>query len=74
MFSNIFSMVAGVFGSVVSFFGQLLSGLPGAAAFIIAAFFITVVVQLILVPIRGGRSFGSGSDKAGKKSKKTEDA
>lgn len=66
MFNSAFSSLVDFFGYVVSIFWRLISSMSGALQLIIAAFFITVVVQLILIPIRGGRGF-SGSDKASKK-------
>lgn len=72
MFGSLFSSLIDFFGSVFNLFSRLLSGMPGAFQLIVAAFFITVVVQLILIPIRGGRGF-SGSDKASKKQKSKEE-
>lgn len=72
MFNTVVSSLIQFFGNVFSLFARLLSSLPGAVQLIIAVFFITVVVQLILLPIRGGRGF-SGSDKASKKQKSSKE-
>lgn len=54
--------VMDAFAGGVSQFGRILNAIPGSQALIIAAFFLTVTVGMLIMPLRGGRFVSQGGD------------
>lgn len=55
MMADAIAFVMKAFAAGVTEFGRILNGIPGSKALIIAVFFLTATVGMLIMPLRGGR-------------------
>lgn len=62
MMADAVAFVMKAFAAGVTEFGRILNAIPGSKALIIAAFFLTATVGMIIMPLRGGRFVNQEGD------------
>ncbi len=62
MMADAIAIVVKAFTAAAVEFGRILNAIPGSQALIVAAFFLTVTVGMLIMPLRGGRFISTGGD------------